>query len=120
MIVYGHFEWDIREAAKNLATHGVSFKEATTVFADENCTVSGDAGSPLQAIGVSQRGRPLVVLHQRGSRVRILGAELYVPEAKKPPPRPTPPATTGVRANSWRAAARAAGQQPTSDPEQRR
>ena len=28
------FEWDARKAAANLRKHGVSFDEATTVFAD--------------------------------------------------------------------------------------
>ncbi len=29
-----HFEWDARKATSNAAKHGVSFKEATTVFGD--------------------------------------------------------------------------------------
>jgi uncharacterized DUF497 family protein len=29
-----HFEWDPEKAATNLSKHGVSFREAATVFAD--------------------------------------------------------------------------------------
>jgi uncharacterized DUF497 family protein len=31
-----HFEWDPRKAAANAAKHGVTFKEAKTVFYDES------------------------------------------------------------------------------------
>jgi hypothetical protein len=33
-IVDGDFEWDDDKAASNITTHGVSFPEAATVFAD--------------------------------------------------------------------------------------
>lgn len=99
MIVYNNFEWDVREAQACLAAHGVSFKEASTVFAAEDVTISEDpASGRLRAIGLSSRGRMLVVLHQRGPRLRILGAELHTnrpakvaaPEPAAPPPAPEP------------------------------
>ncbi len=31
------FEWDVRKEASNLKKHGVSFKEASTVFGDGSC-----------------------------------------------------------------------------------
>src|SRR5262245_16078838 len=78
MIVYGSFEWDVRQSAACLAAHGVSFKEASTVFASDDGAISVDpASGSLQAIGSSARGRVLVVLHQRGARLRILGATLH-------------------------------------------
>ncbi len=75
MIVYQNFEWDFREAAANLATYGVTFKEASTVFGAENVALSEDLDSDqVFASGTSARGRVLVVAHRRGARIRILGA----------------------------------------------
>ncbi len=82
MIVYQNFEWDLREAAANLASYGVSFKEAATVFAAENVAVTEDLDSDqLYARGPSSRGRTLIVLHTRGARIRILGAMVQQAEA---------------------------------------
>jgi uncharacterized DUF497 family protein len=79
MIVYNNFEWDVREAATALTTHGVSFKEASTVLAGDQVTISEDPSSgQLRAIGRSSRGRMLVVRYQRGLRIRILGATLHM------------------------------------------
>ena len=36
------FEWDARKAKSNEAKHGVSFEEATTVFADPLARIFGD------------------------------------------------------------------------------
>jgi len=78
MIVYNNFEWDVREAAACLATRGVTFKEASTVLAGDDVAISEDPTSgDLRAIGLSSRGRMLVVLHRRGPRIRILGAALH-------------------------------------------
>jgi uncharacterized DUF497 family protein len=96
MIVYGSFEWDVRQSAACVATHGVSFKEASTVFASDDVAISVDpASGRLRAIGASSRGRVLVVLHQRGARLRILGAELHTnrpAEALAPAVVEAPPA----------------------------
>lgn len=82
LLVYKDFEWDLREAAAGPTTHGVSFREASTVFADENVIISEDPGSDqLRAVGVSSGGRMLVVLHRRGHRIRILGATLHTNDA---------------------------------------
>jgi uncharacterized DUF497 family protein len=87
MIVYNNFEWDVREAAACLATHGVSFKEASTVFADADVAIAEDpASGHLRAVGKSARGRALVVLFQKGQqRTRILSATLPTsrPAARK-------------------------------------
>ena len=60
------FEWDKRKADSNLRAHGVSFHEATTVFADPlSITISDPDHSMAEMrfvdIGLSYRGRLLVV-----------------------------------------------------------
>ena len=75
MIIYNNFEWDVREAATSLATQGVGFKEASTVFAAENVVISeGPIRGQFCAVGTSARGRVIEVLHVRGIRIRILNA----------------------------------------------
>lgn len=84
MIVYSNFEWDVRQAAACLATSGVTFKEASTVFAGDDVAISEDSTpGQLRAVGRSARGRVLVVLHQRGVRIRILGVMLQSSRAAK-------------------------------------
>ena len=74
------FEWDPAKAAANLATHGVSFEEASTVFGDPLSVTKPDArhshGEERFAIlGLSARGRLLAVYHaERGERIRIISA----------------------------------------------
>ena len=75
LLVYRDFEWDLREAAANAATRDVSFREASTVFADEKVVISEDVSSGrLRAVGRSSGDRVLAVLHQPGRRIRILAA----------------------------------------------
>lgn len=112
MIVYNNFEWDVRESAACLAKHGVSFKEASTVFADDGVEISEDpASGKLRAVGQSSRGRKLVVLHQRGARLRILGATLHTSrpaEVVAPPPAAAPPSAPEPAAREKPAVAEAA------------
>jgi len=74
------FEWDRRKAARNLAQHGVSFDEASTVFADElSLTIPDPDHSDDEErwiiIGRSHRGRLLVVVHtEDDATVRIISA----------------------------------------------
>jgi uncharacterized protein len=74
------FEWDEGKASDNLAKHGVSFAEASTVFADP---LSRTIPDPLHSgeedrfivLGESASGRTLVVVHtHRGEDVRIISA----------------------------------------------
>ena len=74
------FEWDFRKGRTNLAKHGVTFDEASTVFQD---TLSVAIGDPLHSededrfvlLGHSHRNRLLVVVHtERGDRIRIISA----------------------------------------------
>jgi len=73
------FEWSPRKAT-NLAKHGVSSDEASTVFQD---ALSVTIGDPLRSgsedrfvlVGHSHRSRLLVAVHvERGERVRVISA----------------------------------------------
>jgi hypothetical protein len=62
------FEWDAEKAASNLAKHGVSFDEASTVFGDPLSSTFSDPRHSLGEerfviFGVSRRGRLLAVMH---------------------------------------------------------
>jgi uncharacterized protein len=74
------FEWDEGKASDNLAKHGLSFAEASTVFADP---LSRTIPDPLHSdeedrfviIGVSASGHTLVVVHtHREENIRIISA----------------------------------------------
>ena len=41
-----HFEWDSRKAESNLRAHGLSFREATTVFGDPLSITIADPDHP--------------------------------------------------------------------------
>ena len=74
------FEWDAAKAASNLAKHGVSFEEATTVFGDPiSLTLPDPAHSQVEArfiiLGRSHLGRLLVVIHtERGDNICAISA----------------------------------------------
>ena len=74
------FEWDPEKARTNVAKHGVSFDEASTVFRDPLSIAIGDPlhsedEDRLVLIGSSCRNRLLVVVHtERGDRIRIISA----------------------------------------------
>ena len=64
------FEWDAGKANENLATHGVSFDEAATVFGDVLAST----------VGVSSNGRRLTVAHtDRSDTIRMISARLMTP-----------------------------------------
>jgi uncharacterized DUF497 family protein len=74
------FEWDENKAKSNLAKHGVSFEEGSTVFADPlSLTVPDPDHSEVEdrliILGHSQRGKLLIVVHtERGDNIRIISA----------------------------------------------
>lgn len=76
------FEWDENKARQNIAKHGVSFIEATTVFTDPlSVTIEDSSHSQGEqrylVIGYSYRERLLVVVHvDRGDNIRIISARL--------------------------------------------
>ena len=74
------FEWDIEKAKSNEQKHGISFDEASTVFADPLSLTMHD---PLHSeneerfilIGASHKNRMLIVVHtERGDNIRIISA----------------------------------------------
>jgi uncharacterized protein len=76
-VVDGDFEWDDGKAESNLETHGVSFPEAATVFADPYAVYldDGSGTNRMVVIGTSLRERLLFVVHvERGDRDRIISA----------------------------------------------
>ncbi len=74
------FEWDQRKADSNLKKHGVSFQEATSVFADAlSITIPDPDHAASEAryidLGISHRNRLLVVSYtERGEIIRIISA----------------------------------------------
>jgi len=75
-----NFEWDKAKARSNLAKHGVSFEEATTVFGDPlSVTIRDPTHSQEEdrfvTIGVSSRFDTIIVVHNdRRDAVRIISA----------------------------------------------
>jgi uncharacterized DUF497 family protein len=75
------FEWDARKAAKNLTTHGVSFDEATTVFADPFARLEDDHRHSVSEprfvlLDTSSADRLLAIMFtERGpDRIRLISA----------------------------------------------
>ena len=74
------FEWDSKKAKDNLRTHGVSFEEALTVFADPVASIFDDPDHSEDErreliIGHSANQRLLIVsFTEREPRTRIIGA----------------------------------------------
>lgn len=74
------FEWDARKAKSNLAKHGVSFEEASTVFGDSwSLTIPDPAHSQVEeraiVLGQSHQRKLLVVVHtERSHNIRIISA----------------------------------------------
>ena len=74
------FEWDESKAKSNLAKHGVSFEEASTVCGDPlSLTIPDPAHSQAEdrsiVLGQSHQRKLLVVVHtERGDNIRIISA----------------------------------------------
>ena len=74
------FEWNSKKAESNLRKHGISFREATTVFGDPlSITIAdldhSDAEDRFIDLGLSHRGRLLVVSYiERDNNIRIISA----------------------------------------------
>ncbi len=76
------FEWDGAKSTANARAHGVSFDEASSVFADEQALLIGDPDHSddedrFVLLGLSSRLRTLVVCHcyrQDDDVVRIISA----------------------------------------------
>jgi len=76
------FEWDPRKSAGNRRKHGVSFEEASTVFADEHALLIDDPDHSddedrFILLGLSASLRMLVVCHcyrESDELIRIISA----------------------------------------------
>jgi hypothetical protein len=74
------FEWDPEKAAANIRRRRVSFNEAATVLDDPLSTTFPDEAHSegemrFVTVGVSRRGRLLVVAHtERSDTIRIISA----------------------------------------------
>ena len=82
------FEWDAAKAAVNLEKHGITFEEASTVFADELSLTFADPDSsdePRYLIfGLSSASRYLVVVHtERDDKMRIISARRLTPRERR-------------------------------------
>lgn len=72
------FEWDDRKAQANFRKHGIGFSEALSVFVDPFSITVDDPDHSVNEdrfvdIGISDRGRPLVVVYtERGTRIRLI------------------------------------------------
>ncbi len=83
------FQWDERKGAANLAKHGVSFHDATTVFGDSLALTFVDAehsatDERLLTFGIMADGRPVVVSHlERNGSIRLISARLMTPQERR-------------------------------------
>ena len=83
------FEWDPRKAAENLASHGVSFEEAATVFRDVLSATGADPDHSFVeerfvTFGISTGGRLLVIAHtDRDDIIGIISARPATPSERK-------------------------------------
>jgi uncharacterized protein len=83
------FEWDRGKAESNLAKHGVSFEEASSVFGDPLATTVVDPDHSVGeerwlTAGLSLQRRVVIVWHaDRGWTVRIIGARLATPDERR-------------------------------------
>jgi len=74
------FSWDSRKAASNLAKHGVSFREAETVFGDPLGHIITDPRHSADEdryvlLGLSYRQQLLAVMFtERSDQIRIISA----------------------------------------------
>jgi uncharacterized protein len=83
------FEWDLEKAARNLIKHGVSFREAVTVFGDPLALSFSDPDHSDEedrflTFGHSSEGHLLIVSHtDRAERTRIISARRATHKERK-------------------------------------
>ena len=76
------FEWDNRKATKNLKKHGVSFREAASVFGDPLAITFDDPDHSIDehrllTFGTTRTGRLVIVSHtKRNDSMRIISVRL--------------------------------------------
>ena len=82
------FEWDDEKAARNLASHGVSFEAARLAFDDAFAVVREDRRQDYGEdrfilLGTVQEHLIVVSYTMRGGRVRIISARLAEPRERR-------------------------------------
>jgi uncharacterized DUF497 family protein len=83
------FEWDDEKAAENLTKHGISFSEASTVFANPLSRtivdpLHSEAEERFIVLGRSGLQHTLVVVHTyRGDVIRIISARMATSHERK-------------------------------------
>jgi uncharacterized protein len=83
------FEWDEAKARANQQKHGVSFDEASTVFANPLAAIFPDPDHSQDElreiiVGHSERNRLLIVsFTERGDAIRIISARVATPRERK-------------------------------------
>ena len=85
------FAWDEVKAEANQRKHGVSFEEASTVFADENGRLKHDPDHSQEEdrfilLGFSAKLRLLIVCHayrENDEVIRIISARKEKPHERK-------------------------------------
>lgn len=85
------FAWDKAKAGVNIEKHGVSFEEASTVFADENARSKHDPDHSLTEdrfllLGFSAKLRMLIVCHayrEHDEVIRIISARKATPNERR-------------------------------------
>jgi len=84
-----NFEWDEAKARTNQDKHGVSFSEATEVFADEYSSYVQDPDHSAEEdryllFGVSSKGKYIVVsFTERTDAIRIISARRMTRQERK-------------------------------------
>ena len=88
-MIYGDYEWDDQKAQQNLAAHGVTFEEATTVFDDPFYIIYADPDHSVAErrfiiIGESKRHQYLFVSYtEQGQRTRLISARELTTQERK-------------------------------------
>jgi len=83
------FEWHPEKAAANLAKHGVSFEQASSVFGDPLATTVPDPNHSaseerLLTTGMSNQQRVVIVWHtEHDDTIRIIGAREATPHERR-------------------------------------
>ena len=83
------FEWNLSKAAGNLAKHGVSFEEASSVFGDPLARIVSDPRHSDDEerwviLGLSNLHRLLAVMFtERGVAIRIISARRAASRERK-------------------------------------
>ena len=85
------FAWDEAKAEENRRRHGITFEEASTVFADENARLKHDPDHSQEEdrfllLGFSAKLRLLIVCHayrENDEVIRIISARKATPNERR-------------------------------------